>query len=130
MSKTTVLDTEVDATQVIIKAALMAARAAQKVAYDDMRTSGTICTNRLDFAVTELEQADNWMRDLHAEEIKDGQPDPPKLSKRPKEPTACSICEEDFEDEEDVLVCTGCGRVVCSDCVDEEGEEELCSECR
>lgn len=126
MHKSVRVAAEKDLVAEAIRKAYRTAEAAQKAAYDDVRTSSTVCTDYLDTAMKSIHQAAQWFTDLRAEEKADERrsvPAPPKRTVAAKE--GCHICGEDIEPG-DVAICGGCDKPTCSDCM---GDEGICKEC-
>jgi len=105
--------------------ALNAALKAQGEAYGDTRTSSTICTDHLDAAVESLKAAQQWLRELRADEARDART---KLKPEPKakpEPSECECCGETIAPG-DISICGGCDKPICPGCM---GDNEVCKSC-
>jgi hypothetical protein len=107
-----------------MKKAIHAVEAAQKAAYDDVRTSSTVCTEHLDAALAAVRDAQAWYGALRTEEKTNERLDPiakPKPAAKPE----CHVCGDEIEPDE-LTICGGCDEPTCPNCV---GENEVCVEC-
>ena len=111
--------------EAIVKA-LRTAQAAQKAAYEDVRTSSGVCTDYLDDAVKSLQDAAHWFTDLRKEEKADVRRSiaQPKAKPEPKV-QECHTCGNEIEPDE-LAVWGGCDNPTCPDCM---GDDGICKEC-
>jgi hypothetical protein len=108
-----------------IRKALRSTQAAQKEAYGDLRTSGTVCTDYLDQAVSSLENARQWMAECQREVLADERRSISVAAPRPAPKQNCHICDNEI-DPGDLAVCGGCDEPTCPDCM---GDDGICKEC-
>lgn len=119
------LERDKDAVADDIGKALRAARAAQQTAYEDVRSSSTVCTDYLDSAVRSLESAAGWMAEYRKEVQADERRSSVVAKPKPVPKTECHTCGEEI-DPGDVAVCQGCDEPTCPNCM---GDEGICLEC-
>ena len=126
MARSTTAFTEKDLVAEAIGKALRTAQAAQRAAYEDVRTSSGVCTDYLDDAVNALQNAAHWVTDLRKEEKADERrsiaPSKPKPEPKVQE---CHVCGEEIEPD-DLAVCGGCDNPTCPNCM---GEDGFCKDC-
>jgi hypothetical protein len=106
---------------ILIKRAIVAAKAAEQSALGDTRTSATDCTYQIASAVQALESGATWLRELEAEERTDEKRKPEPVVKAA--PVECAICDEIIKVDE-VSICSGCNRPICPGCM---GDDEVCA---
>jgi hypothetical protein len=106
-----------------ITKALATTLTAQAEAYGDTRTSSTVCTDHLSAAVGCLQAAQQWVRELNAEERRNDRPEPPPKPK--PEEIFCHLCALNIAPG-DLTVCSGCDENTCPDCM---GDDEVCKKC-
>jgi len=91
-------------------------------ASDDLRTNDPRLIGSLDSALQLINEAEQWMNDLLAEESDATAPD----AIEPLTTRYCGSCEEEFTDPGAAAVCAGCGLIQCEDCM---GDGEYCQCC-
>ena len=116
---------EKDAVAEAIRKALRATQTANEEAYGDVRTSSTVCTDDLDYAVKSLENAAKWMSEYRKEVVADERRSISVAKPAPEPKEECHICDNEI-DPGDVAVCGGCDKPTCPDCM---GDEGICKEC-
>jgi hypothetical protein len=126
MARSTTAFVERDLVAEAIGKALRSAQAAQKAAYEDVRTSSGICTDYLDDAVKSLQDAADWFTGLRKEEKADERRSiaPSKSELKPKT-EECHICGTDIEPD-DLAVCGGCDNPTCPNCMGDDGICKVC----
>jgi hypothetical protein len=107
MARSTTAFIEKDLVAEAIGKALRTAQAAQKAAYEDVRTSSGICTDYLDDAVKSLQDAAHWFTDLRKEEKADERRSTQPQAKPEPKVQECHICGNEIEPD-DLAICSGC----------------------
>jgi hypothetical protein len=125
LSNKPVRDTQAETRIASIRKDLSAALAAQRTAYGDVSTSGTVCTDHLDAAVKELMSARVWLAEYEKEERANEKAKLPSVKKAKVVEVTCSICDEPIEPG-DVSICSGCGGSICPN---DMGDDGVCKRC-
>jgi hypothetical protein len=126
MARSTTAFVEKDLVAEAIGKALRTAQAAQKAAYEDVRTSSGICTDYLDDAVNSLQNAARWITDLRKEEKADERRSIAQPKAKPElKIDECHVCGNEIEPD-DLAVCGGCDNSTCPNCM---GDDGICKEC-
>jgi hypothetical protein len=127
MAKAVAVAVEKDLVPDAVRKALRAVEAAQRAAYEDVRTSSTVCTDHLDAALKSMQAALEWTAELRREDKADERRSilPPKPKVEVESMQNCHICDIEIEPD-DLAICSGCDKATCTKCI---GDNEVCKEC-